>query len=90
MSKFYVAGNNILLPNIIPQSYDTLGWNWFNFETREWNSCAFTTKEDAIRSYQGTYNVRKVDVKLTYSDFDFEIPEQHNNTTVLDEELFKI
>ena len=87
MSKYYIAGKyHILLPNIAPKSYDVLGWNWFNFKKGEWNSCAFKTQENAIRSYQGRYNVRKVNISLNYSDFE----KQHKNTTILDEELFKI
>ena len=94
MSYYYIAGDNILLPNIQPKSYEIIGWNWFNFKKCEWNSCAFRTKEHAITAYKDVYNVKKVNVSLNFSDF--AIPNVKNfvnlpsPTDCFDEELFEI
>jgi hypothetical protein len=72
------GGKYILLPNIVPHSYKVIGWNWFNLEEGEWNSCLFETKEHAIEAYKKR-GITKVKIKLDYS------PEPP-----LEEELFEI
>ena len=95
MSYYYIAGDNILLPNIQPKSYEIIGWNWFNFKKCEWNSCAFRTKEHAITAYKDVYNVKKVNVSLNFSDFaipnvNFPYSASKQTTDCFDEDLFEI
>lgn len=93
MEKFWIASNMmILLPcikthynrhvsadgEIYNDGYQIIGWNWFDFGKGRWNSCGFETKEDAIKSYRRTYDLREVEFKIG------------SDAIVLSDELFKI
>lgn len=54
----------LLLPQIKEGSYTTIGYNWFNLKTMEYNSnCLFSTIKDAVNSY-GYYNISNCDIEI--------------------------
>lgn len=57
----------MLLPQIEKGSYDIVGYNWFNVDTGEYNSCqCFKTVKDALDSYK--YNCKFKNTTIKWED----------------------
>jgi len=58
-------GMFLLLPTCHGNSYCFRGYDWFNVEKGEWNSCRnWETAEEAVKSYESMYEI---------SNYEFEV-----------------
>lgn len=58
-------GMFLLLPTCQDRSYEFRGYDWFNVEKGEWNSCRnYKTAEEAVRVYEKDYKISNYEFKV--------------------------